>query len=111
MALYATGNVRWLLLGNHAVALPFRAGRRSTAGAIRQFLLRGLPKVQTEWRWAATAFNLAEIVRETARLRAQFAKAIMQTEGWGKRRLTPFWQDGNRHGPRRFAHAADPASL
>jgi hypothetical protein len=38
---------------------------------IRQFLLRGLPKVQTEWRWAATAFNLGKLVREIGRLRAQ----------------------------------------
>jgi transposase len=47
---------------------------------IRQFLLRGLPKVKTEWLWAATAFNLAKLVRETARLRAELATAIVLGE-------------------------------
>jgi transposase len=42
--------------------------------ALRQFLLRGLEKVKTEWRWACTAFNLAKLVREVARLRAHFAQ-------------------------------------
>lgn len=41
---------------------------------VRQFLLRGLEKVKTEWLWACTAFNLAKLVRQTARLRAEFAK-------------------------------------
>lgn len=41
---------------------------------LRQFLLRGLDKVKMEWRWAATAFNLAKLVRAIARLRAQFAE-------------------------------------
>lgn len=47
---------------------------------IRQFLLRGLPKVRTEWLWAATAFNLAKLVRETARLRAEFATLMLEGE-------------------------------
>ena len=37
---------------------------------LRQFLLRGLEKVKTEWRWAATAFNIIKLVRGMARLRA-----------------------------------------
>lgn len=37
---------------------------------LRQFLLRGLEKVKTEWRWAVTAFNIVKIVRAMARLRA-----------------------------------------
>ena len=41
---------------------------------IRQFLLRGLEKVKTEWRWAATAFNLMKLVREIGKLRAELAK-------------------------------------
>ena len=41
---------------------------------LRQFLLRGLEKVKTEWRWACTAFNLGKLVRELARLRAEFAR-------------------------------------
>jgi hypothetical protein len=47
---------------------------------IRQFLLRGTEKVQTEWTWAATAFNLMKLVREIARLRAEFAKLAAATE-------------------------------
>jgi transposase len=38
---------------------------------LRQFLLRGLEKVKTEWRWAVTAFNIVKLMRATARLRAQ----------------------------------------
>lgn len=41
---------------------------------LRQFLLRGLEKVKTEWRWACTAFNLGKLVRELAKLRAEFAQ-------------------------------------
>lgn len=42
---------------------------------VRQFLLRGLEKVQTEWSWCVTAFNLSKLVREIARLRAVFAES------------------------------------
>ena len=41
---------------------------------LRQFLLRGLEKVKTEWRWACTAFNLGKLVRELARLRAELTE-------------------------------------
>lgn len=41
---------------------------------LRQFLLRGLCKVRTEWTWAATAFNVGKLVRELSRLRAEFAE-------------------------------------
>ena len=40
---------------------------------LRQFLLRGSEKVETEWTWAVTSFNLAKLVRELTRLRAEFA--------------------------------------
>lgn len=40
----------------------------------RQFLLRGLEKVKTEWRWAITSFNLIKLVREIGKLRAEFAE-------------------------------------
>lgn len=40
---------------------------------LRQFLLRGLEKVRTEWTWAATAFNLMKLVRELGRLRAEWS--------------------------------------
>lgn len=42
---------------------------------LRQFLLRGLEKVKTEWRWAATAFNIAKLVRAIGRLRAERARS------------------------------------
>jgi len=45
------------------------------AMGIRQFLLRGLTKVQTEWRWACTAFNMGKLVRELTRLRSELAIA------------------------------------
>jgi transposase len=41
---------------------------------LRQFLLRGLDKIKTEWLWACTAFNLVKLARELARLRAWFAE-------------------------------------
>ena len=47
---------------------------------LRQFLLRGLEKVQTEWTWAVTTFNLGKLVRELARLRAEFAKLAATSE-------------------------------
>jgi len=40
---------------------------------LRQFLLRGLDKVKTEWRWATTAFNLGKLVRYVGRLRARLS--------------------------------------
>jgi hypothetical protein len=43
---------------------------------LRQFLLRGIEKVKTEWLWTGTAFNLSKLVREVQRLRAAFAEQI-----------------------------------
>ena len=37
---------------------------------LRQFLLRGLEKVQTEWRWACLSLNLDKLVRGMTRLRS-----------------------------------------
>lgn len=37
---------------------------------LRQFLLRGLEKVNTEWTWATTAYNLKKLARVTLSLRA-----------------------------------------
>ena len=53
----------------HLAETPF-AILKAVMG-IRQFLLRGLEKVKTEWLWAATAFNLEKLVRAMAMLRAQ----------------------------------------
>lgn len=43
---------------------------------LRQFLLRGLEKVKTEWLWAATAFNVMKLSREIGKLRAEFSKMV-----------------------------------
>lgn len=40
---------------------------------LRQFLLRGLKKVRTEWLWACTAVNTMKLVEEFRRMRAEFA--------------------------------------
>lgn len=45
---------------------------------LRQFLLRGLEKVRTEWRWACAAVNLDKLVRGTIRLRAETAQAAAE---------------------------------
>ena len=37
---------------------------------LRQFLLRGIAKVKTEWLWTCTAFNLDKLARDLGRLRA-----------------------------------------
>ena len=44
----------------------------------RQFLLRGLAKVKTEWCWAVTSFNLMKLVRHLRRMRLQFARLATQ---------------------------------
>jgi len=62
----------------HIAETPF--GILKAVMGLRQFLLRGLEKVRTEWRWAATAFNLAKLVREIAALRAQ-PGFLTSTEG------------------------------
>jgi transposase len=38
---------------------------------VRRFLLRGLGKVQTEWQWVCTAYNLKKLIAVVAALRAQ----------------------------------------
>jgi len=42
---------------------------------LRQFLLRGLDKVRTEWLWACATYNLAKLVRGLARRCAQASSA------------------------------------
>ena len=37
--------------------------------AVRRFLLRGLEKVRTEWRWVCTAYNLRKLLTTLAALR------------------------------------------
>ena len=43
---------------------------------LRQFLLRGLDKVRTEWLWTVTAFNLAKLVRAIGEMRAEFTELM-----------------------------------
>jgi hypothetical protein len=43
---------------------------------LRQFLLRGLEKVKTEWLWTVTAFNLMKLAREIGKMRAEFAELM-----------------------------------
>jgi len=38
---------------------------------LRQFLLRGLDKVRTEWLWACTAFNIRKLILAMRMLRAE----------------------------------------
>jgi hypothetical protein len=38
---------------------------------LRQFLCRGLEKVETEWLWACTAFNLKKLAKIVAGMRVQ----------------------------------------
>ena len=46
----------------------------------RQFLLRGLEKVKTEWLWAATAFNLMKLSRALGQLRAECSKLAARAQ-------------------------------
>lgn len=54
----------------HAAEVPFALLKHVMN--LRRFLLRGLERVQTEWLWGCTAFNLAKLIRGVARLRAAF---------------------------------------
>lgn len=40
---------------------------------LRQFLLRGLDKVRTEWLWACTAFNIMKLISAIGKVRADRA--------------------------------------
>jgi hypothetical protein len=51
-------------------------GLTKAAMGLRQFLLKGLDKVRTEWRWACAALNFDKLVRGTIRLRARTAPAV-----------------------------------
>jgi len=63
----------------HAAETPFGILKRIMN--LRQFLHRGLEKVKTEWLWACTALNLAKLVREIGRLRADFSRLAANGEG------------------------------
>lgn len=57
---------------------PF--GFLKSVTGVRQFLLRGLANVQTEWKWASTAFNLGKLVREIERMRADLEQPATAPE-------------------------------
>jgi transposase len=48
---------------------------------VRRFLLRGLEKVRTEWRWVCTAYNLKKLMVAIAALRAQREETMMSMKG------------------------------
>ena len=47
---------------------------------VRQFLLRGLSKVRTEWLWVCTAYNLRKLISAVAVLRAAARRNPEMTE-------------------------------
>jgi transposase len=59
----------------HAGETPF--GWLKHVLGLRQFLLRGLEKVRTEWLWACTAYNLRKLITIVGRLRALAAMASL----------------------------------
>jgi hypothetical protein len=56
----------------HGAETPF-AHLKQVMG-VRQFLLRGLENVRTEWRWVCTAFNLQKLLKAVAALRADLSQ-------------------------------------
>lgn len=61
----------------HIAETPF-AIIKSILG-VRQFLLRGLEKVRTEWLWVCTAYNMRKLLAHVAGLRAELAKILVGT--------------------------------
>jgi len=45
---------------------------------VRRFLLRGLEKVSTEWRWVCTAYNLRKMLAYLAKMRAELAQILAE---------------------------------
>jgi transposase len=60
----------------HAGETPF--GWLKHVLGLRQFLLRGLEKVRTEWLWACTGYNLRKLILDVRRLRAKFAASAAE---------------------------------
>ncbi len=48
---------------------------------VRRFLLRGLEKVRTEWRWVCTAYNLKKLMTLIAALRAEGKEITVNAKG------------------------------
>jgi hypothetical protein len=62
----------------HAAETPF--GWLKHVLGLRQFLLRGLDKVQTEWLWACTAYNLRKHLSHAGALRALSTPSTIKVE-------------------------------
>jgi transposase len=62
----------------HVAETPF-ALLKGVLG-VRQFLLRGLSKVRTEWLWVCTAYNLRKLISAVAVLRAAARRNPEMTE-------------------------------
>jgi len=45
--------------------------------SFRQFLLRGLQNVKTEWLWTCAAYNLRKLVADVRRMRVNFAGMLV----------------------------------
>ena len=61
----------------HGAETPF-AHIKQVMG-VRQFLLRGLENVRTEWRWVCTAFNFKKLLKYVAALRAGLSSWTAET--------------------------------
>jgi transposase len=48
---------------------------------VRRFLLRGLEKVRTEWRWVCTAYNLKKLIAAVAAMRAKDEEVTLSLQG------------------------------
>ena len=48
---------------------------------VRRFLLRGLEKVRTEWRWVCTAYNLTKLIAALVALRAEGGEMPVNLRG------------------------------
>ena len=48
---------------------------------VRRFLVRGLEKVRTEWRWVCTAYNLKKLIAALAALRAKGGEMALSLKG------------------------------
>lgn len=45
---------------------------------VRQFLLRGMDKVKTEWLWACTTYNVVKLINSVTKLRKQLGREIAE---------------------------------
>ncbi len=60
----------------HIAETPFAVIKHILA--VRRFLLRGLEKVRTEWRWVCTAHNLRKMLAYVGKVRAELAQILVE---------------------------------